>query len=137
MKSKKLIPWNKGGSILTDEQRKRISDAAKNRKPLSPESRAKGNEKRKGQKRSEETKLKMSLVAKGKLKGPMSEEQKLARSITMKGKPKKEGHGSNVANALKGNISINKDGIEKRVKQDTLQQYLSEGWNLGGRKRNI
>jgi hypothetical protein len=79
----------------------------------------------------------MSLVAKGKLKGPMSEEQKLARSITMKGKPKKEGHGSNVANALKGNISINKDGIEKRVKQDTLQQYLSEGWNLGGRKRNI
>jgi hypothetical protein len=41
MKSKKLIPWNKGGSILTDEQRKRISDAAKNRKPLSPESREK------------------------------------------------------------------------------------------------
>lgn len=137
MKSKKLVPWNKGGAVLSEEQRKRISDAAKNRKPLSPEARAKGNEKRKGKKRSEETKLKMSLAAKGKPKGPMSEEQKLARSITMTGQKKKQGHGTNVANAVLGNISINKNGIEKKVKQETLQQCLNEGWQLGGKKRKV
>lgn len=137
MKSKKLIPWNKGGATLTDEQRKRISDAAKNRKPLSPESRAKGNEKRKGQKRSEETKLKMSLSSKGKVKGPQSEEHRLAISLAGKGIKKKAGHATNVANAVKGNISINKDGIEKKVKQDTLQQYLNDGWQLGGKKRKV
>lgn len=135
MKSKNLIPWNKGGAVLTDQQRKRISDAAKNRKPMSVEARAKGNEKRRGQKRTEETRKLMSLKAKGKPKGPMSEEQKQARSITMTGQKKKEGHGANVANAVKGNISINKDGIEKKVKKDTLQTYLDDGWQLGGRKR--
>jgi len=135
MKSKKLVPWNKGGAVLSEEQRKRISASAKNRKPLSSEAREKGNEKRKGQKRSEETKLKMSLTAKGKLKGPMSEEHKKLRSIKQKGVKKSLTHATSIANAVKGNISINKDGIEKKVKQDTLQQYLSEGWQLGGKKR--
>ena len=101
MKAKNLVPWNKGGAILTDEQRKRISDAAKNRKPMSAEARAKGNEKRRGQKRSEETKLKMSLAAKGKPKGPMSEEQKLKRSLKQKGVPKPKGFGDIVAERMK------------------------------------
>ena len=90
-----------------------------------------------GTKRSEEAKKNISMALKGKPKGPMSEEQKLARSITMTGKSKKEGHGANVANAVKGNISINKDGIEKKVKRDTLQSYLDDGWQLGGRKRKV
>lgn len=135
MKAKKLIPWNKGGAVLTDEQRKRISEAAKNRKPMSAEARAKGNEKRRGQKRSEETKLKQSLALKGKLKGPMSEEQKLLRSVQQTGVKKSLEHSANIANAVLGNISINKDGIEKKVKKDTLQSYLDDGWQLGGRKR--
>jgi len=75
------------------------------------------------------------LAKKGKPKGPMSEEEKLKRSITMTGKKKKAGHSTNVANAVKGNISINKNGVEKKVKRDILQQYLDEGWQLGGRKR--
>lgn len=137
MKSKNIIPWNKGGAVLTDEQRKRISDAAKNRKPMSAEARAKGNEKRRGQKRSHETKLKQSLALKGKLKGPMSEEQKLLRSMQQKGVKKSLTHASSIANAVKGNISINKDGIEKKVKRDTLQSYLDDGWQLGGRKRKV
>lgn len=137
MKAKQLVPWNKGGAALTDEQRKRISDAAKNRKPISAEARAKGNEKRRGQKRSEETKLKMSQAAKGKSKGPMSEEEKLKRSLTQRGVPKVKTHGANVANAVKGNISINKDGVEKKVKQESIQQYLNDGWQLGGRKRKV
>ena len=36
----------------------------------------------------------------------MSEEEKLKRSVKQKGTKKKEGHSSNVANAVKGNISI-------------------------------
>ena len=46
-------------------------------------------------------------------------------------------HGANVANAVLGNISINKDDVEKKVKKDTLQSYLDQGWHLGGKKRKI
>jgi hypothetical protein len=138
MKSKNLIPWNKGGGTLTEEQLENVRYAAKNRK-IDPIKQAEGQRKRiakvLGQKRTDETKRLMSLSSKGKPKGHMSEEQKQARSITMTGQKKTKSHASNVANAVKGNISINKDGIEKKVKQDTLQQYLNEGWQLGGRKR--
>ena len=137
MKSKNLIPWNKGGATLTDEQRKRISDAAKNRKPMTAEARVKGNEKRRGQKRTDETKRLMSLASKGKLKGPMSEEEKLKRSLTQKGVAKVKTHGANVAKANIGCISINKDNTEKKVKKDTLQSYLDDGWQLGGKKRKL
>jgi len=88
-----------------------------------------------GQKRSEETRKLMSLKAKGKPKGPMSEEEKLKRSITMTGQKKTKSHATNVANAVLGNISINKDNTEKKVKKDTLQSYLDDGWQLGGKKR--
>ena len=135
MKSKKLIPWNKGGVEITDEHRKNIKRAALNRPKPSKESIEKRTSKIIGQKRSEGTKLKMSIAAKGKPKGPMSEEQKLKRSVKQKGVSKVKTHGANVANAVKGNISINKDGIEKKVKQDTLQDWLNNGWQLGGRKR--
>jgi hypothetical protein len=65
----------------------------------------------------------------------MSEEEKLKRSLTQKGVAKVKTHGANVANAVLGNISINKDDIEKKVKKDTLQSYLDQGWQLGGKKR--
>ena len=79
----------------------------------------------------------MSVASKGKVKVPQSEEHRLAISLAGKGIKKKAGHATNVANAVKGNISINKDGIEKKVKQDTLQQYLNDGWQLGGKKRKV
>jgi hypothetical protein len=128
-------PWNKGGAPLTDEQRKRISDAAKNRPRASAESIAKNSAARRGLKRSDETKLKQSVALKGRLKGPMSEEEKLKRSMTQKGVSKIKTHGANVAAAVTGNISINKDNIEKKVKAEVLDSWLSQGWNLGGRKR--
>jgi hypothetical protein len=34
-----------------------------------------------------------------------------------------------------GNISINKDGKEKRVKDYQLEAFLNDGWSLGGRPR--
>lgn len=140
MKSKNLIPWNKGGVEITEEHRENIRKAAKTRN-IDPKKQAEGQKKRVakvlGRKDSEEAKLKKSLALKGKPKGPMSEEQKKARSTTMTGQKKKEGHGANVANAVRGNVSINKAGIEKKVKQDALQEYLNNGWQLGGKKRKV
>ena len=134
MKGRKA--WNKG-IPQTEEHREKNRQAALQRPPKSQETIAKWKESRAGYKDSEETKLKKSLALKGKPKGPMSEEEKLKRSITMTGQKKKQGHGANVAKANIGCISINKDGIEKKVKQDTLQQYLKDGWQLGGEKRKV
>ena len=131
--------WNKGRileGVALEEHRERT----RNRK-IDPVKQAIGQQKRVakmiGQKRTDETKRLMSLASKGKPKGPMSEEQKQARSITMTGQKKTKSHATNVANAVLGNISINKDNIEKKVKKDTLQSYLDDGWQLGGKKRKI
>jgi hypothetical protein len=131
--------WNKGRKlegIELEEQRERTRNRI-----VDLDKRAMGQQKRiakvLGRKDSEEAKTKKSLALKGKLKGPMSEEKKLKRSLTQKGIPKVKTHGANVANAVLGNISINKDNTEKKVKQDTLQSYLDQGWQLGGKKRKI
>lgn len=131
-------PPNKGRK-MSEEQKQLLRKKAKanhaNGKIYSKESQEKRVAKIIGQKRTDETKRLMSLASKGKPKGPQSEEHKLAISLAGKGIKKKEGHSDNVRNAVKGNISINKDGIEKKVKKDTLQEYLNDGWQLGGRKR--
>ena len=138
MKSKNLVPWNKGGVEITDQHRANIKKAANNR-IIDPIKQAEGQRKRVakmlGRKQSEETCRNKSVALKGKLKGPMAEEQKIKISLNSKGIKKKQGHATNVANAVLGNISINKDDIEKKVKQDTLQSYLDQGWQLGGKKR--
>ena len=140
MKAKNLVPWNKGGVEITDEHRENLQNAARNRK-IDPVKQALGQQKRiekiKGQKRTDDTRKKMSDAHTGKIKGPQSEEHKLAISLAGKGIKKKEGHGSNVAKANIGCISINKDNTEKKVKKDTLQSYLDDGWQLGGKKRKI
>jgi hypothetical protein len=137
MKAKNLVPWNKGGVEITDEHRENLRKAALNRPPKSEETKEKWRQARLGYKDSYETKLKKSLALKGKPKGPMSEEEKLKRSVTQKGVAKVKTHGANVANAVLGNISINKDNTEKKVKKDTLQSYLDNGWQLGGKKRKL
>lgn len=134
MKGRKA--WNKG-IPQTEEHREKNRQAALKRPPKSQETIEKWREARTGYKHSEETKKKQSEKLKGKSKGPQSEEHRLAISLGGKGIKKKAGHATNVANAVKGNISINKDGIEKKVKQNTLQQYLNEGWQLGGKKRKV
>ena len=135
MKSKNLIPWNKGGVEITEEHRENLKRAALNRPQKTVESIEKTAEKNRGKKRTEEFKLAHSLLFKGKLKGPQSDEHRLAISLGGKGIKKIKTHGANVAKANIGNISINKDGFEKKVKQDTLQSYLDQGWQLGGKKR--
>jgi len=131
--------WNKG-RMLEGVELEEHRERTRNRK-IDPVKQALGQQKRvekiKGQKRTDETKRLMSLASKGKPKGPMSEEQKQARSITMTGQKKTKSHATKVANAVLGNISINKDNTEKKVKKDTLQSYLDDGWQLGGKKRKI
>ena len=137
MKSKNLVPWNKGGVEITDEHRENLRNAALQRAPKSQVTIDKWKESRAGYKHSEATKKKQSDKLKGIPKGPQSDEHKLAISLGGKGIKKKDGHGSNVAKANIGCISINKDNTEKKVKKDTLQSYLDDGWQLGGKKRKI
>lgn len=129
--------WNKGRK-LEGEKLEAHRERTRNRK-IDPVKQAEGQRKRvekmTGRKQSAEASIKKSLALKGKPKGPMSEEEKLKRSVKQKGVAKVKTHGANVANAVKGNISINKDNIEKKVKKDTLQNYLDDGWQLGGKKR--
>lgn len=131
-------PVNKG-KTMSAEQKALLRERAKanhaSGKIYSPESQKKRLEKLKGYRHSDETKQKQSLAAKGKPKGPHSEEHKLAISLGGKGIKKREGHSDNVRKANLGNVSINKDGIEKKIKRDVLDQYLQQGWQLGGRKR--
>jgi hypothetical protein len=134
-------PAKNKGIPMSDDQKQLLREKAKanhaNGKVYSKESQQKRIAKVLGQKRTDETKRLMSLASKGKPKGPMSEEQKKARSITMTGQKKTKSHATNVANAVLGNISINKDNTEKKVKKDILQSYLDDGWQLGGKKRKV
>lgn len=129
--------WNKGRK-LEGEELERQRERTRNR-IVDPVKQAEGQVKRIakviGQKRTEETCKKMSAASKGKPKGPMTDEHRAAISAGGKGIKKHEGHGDKVRQANLGVVSINKDGVEKKVKRDTLDQYLSEGWQLGGRKR--
>jgi len=140
-KTMKGRPANNKGRPMPEEQKQLLREKAKanhaNGKVYSKESQEKRVAKILGQKRTDETKRLMSLASKGKPKGPMSEEQKQARSITMTGQKKTKSHATNVANAVLGNISINKDNTEKKVKKDVLQSYLDQGWQLGGKKRKL
>jgi hypothetical protein len=134
-------PAKNKGVPMSQEQKQILREKAKanhvSGNVYSKESQEKRIAKVLGQKRTDETKRLMSLASKGKPKGPQSEEHRLAISLAGKGIKKKEGHANNVANAVKGNISINKEGVEKKVKQDTLQTYLDDGWQLGGKKRKV
>lgn len=129
--------WNKGRKLEEHELQEHI-ERARNRN-VNPVKQAEGQRKRLekiiGQKRTDETRRLMSLASKGIAKGPQSDEHRLAISLAGKGIKKTKSHSNNIAKANIGNISINKDDIEKKVKQDTLQSYLDQGWQLGGKKR--
>ena len=131
-------PPNKGRK-MSDEQKQLLRERAKanhaSGKMYSAESQHRRLEKLKDYKHSAATKEKQRLSQLGKVKGPQTEEHRNAISASMKGKPKKAGHAENVRLANIGNVSINKDGAEKKVKRDTLDQWLADGWSLGGKKR--
>ena len=133
--------WNKGRKEDRPEVLARVKEAAQNRPKLTDEKlkekvrKSVDTMKKNGtDKRSQETKSKMSHSQKG-IPKPKSQSWRDAVSKTALGKSKPIGHGDKVANAVLGNISINKDGIEKKVKEYQLQDYLNDDWKLGGRPR--
>lgn len=126
--------WNKGRKEDRPEVLANVKAAALARAPQSAESHAKGAAKRKGGKRSDETRAKMKASQTG-IPKPKSKEFREQVSKTLTGKPKREGHGDAVAAANRGVISINKDDVEKKVKREVLQSWLDQGWSLGGRLR--
>lgn len=104
-------PAHNKGRKMSEEQKQLLREKAKanhaSGKIYSKEWQQKRVAKVIGQKRSEETKLLMSLASKGKPKGPMSEEQKQVRSIKQKGIAKPKGFGDKVAERMKKEFSEN------------------------------
>ena len=88
-------PWNRGVPI-TEEQREKNRKAATGKK-RSAEAIAKAVAKQTGQKRSQETKDRISAALKGKSKGPMSDKEKLKRSLGNLGKSKPKGMGARLS----------------------------------------
>ena len=111
--------WNKGRKLEGKELEKQ-RETTRNRK-IDPIKQAEGQAKRiakvLGQKRTDETRLKMSASATGKPKGPMSEEQKLKRSTKMKGKSKPKGFGDKVAIRMKAEFSKNNPNKREDLKK--------------------
>lgn len=125
-------PWNKGKKLEDDKYKGGRKNKGRTKTQEEIEKRVR---KVLGRKDTEETKEKKRIAMTGFVRGPMNPEHKDKIKQNCGG-PKKEGHSENVAAAVKGNISINKDGVEKKVKQLDLQSWLDQGWKKGGRKRS-
>jgi hypothetical protein len=131
------VPPNKG-KPMSEEQKAKIRATAKsNPRIITDEYREKQRMGRIGSKQTAETKNKIKRALTGIPKGPMSTEEKEKRSLALLGKAKTKIHAGNIRNAVLGNRSINKDGVEKKVKNEVLQDWLDKGWNLGARKRKL
>lgn len=128
-------PWNKGKKLEGEQYKGGRKNRGKSHTKDVIEKRIASMKNNGNDKRSVETKKKMSEWQKGVPKGPMSHEGKLKRSKTQLGRKKVDGHGEKVRAAVQGNVSINKDGIEKKIKQHELEFYLNSGWQKGGKKR--
>jgi hypothetical protein len=111
-------PAHNKGRKMSEEQKAKIrATKAANPYTPTPEAVAKRLEKIVGQKRSEETKRKISEALKGKLKGPMSDSEKLKRSVTASGKTKPAGFGNKVAKRMKESFTKNNPNRRDDLKQ--------------------
>jgi hypothetical protein len=121
-------PWNKGLDMKDDP---RCKGGKKNKgRVMDPSVGEATRVRQTGKKQSIVTRVKRSKSMTGFVRGPMSEEDKLTRKLANLGGKKPEGHGDAVAAANRGVTIINKDGVEKRVKDD-LQSWLALGWAKG------
>ena len=140
-KMKGKTPWNKNRKEDRPEVLANVRAAAQSRPPLSEDKLEKAVAKRVEtmkkngtDKRSDESKERSRLAQLG-IPKPKDAAFRAQVSNTLTGKPKREGHGAAVAAANVGNISINKDGVEKKIKKLELKSYLDSGWSIGGRPR--
>lgn len=132
-KMKGKEPWNKGKKL--EGEKYKVAGRKNKGRVMDPSVGEATRARQTGVKQSVETSEKKRKSMTGFVRGPMSEEEKVKRKLANIGGVKPVGHGAKVAAANVGVVSINKDGKEKKVKQDTLQPWLDDGWALGGRPR--
>lgn len=111
---------HKGKKILGDALL-RIQEGTRNRRKLTPEENSARISKmiitRTGSKHSEETKLKMSIAGKGKLKGPMSAENRAKISAGSIGKSKPIGFGKHNIERMKTEFTNNNPNKREDLKK--------------------
>ena len=107
-------PAHNKGVPATDKQKEKNRKSALGKK-MSPESIAKGVEKRTGQKRTNEQKARMSAAMTGIKKGPMSKEQKEAISKGTKGKSKPLGMGNKVSATVAKQLAEGKHYTQTKI----------------------
>lgn len=131
------VVWNKGKKL--EDEKYRVGGRKNKGLKRSDETKALIGAVKVGKKQSAETSEKKRIAMTGFVRGPMSDEEKLKRSQSQVGVAKSDVHADNIAAGVRGNISINKDGVEKKVKQPQLQSFLDDGWKKGGlaRKRKV
>ena len=100
----------------------------------SPEHKAKIGAANKGKLRTPETKARISAATKGKSKSP---EHKAKIIAANKGKLRTPETKARISAAKKGSIRINNGVINKTVKPDELNNYLTNGWVCGMIKKII
>ena len=116
------------GRVLSEESRKKISNAQKGKKdgPMSEETKRKISDSNKGKKRTEETKLRMSIGHKGQI---YTEEMKIRASISKKGKPNYKNRGVNAPNwqgGITGENKIMRRSIEFREWREKV--FARDNW---------
>ena len=104
--TKQKISESNKGKILSNEHKKRLSESHK------------GKTTWKGKKHTQESRKKMSIAKKGKSHKSPTQETK-----------------NKISAAQKGNKWINNGIQNKNVRPELLDQYLSEGWQLGRIKK--
>lgn len=61
----------------------------------------------------------------------ISDETKKIRSETLKGKNKTEEHLNKIKEAKENTTILNKDGINKHIKNNLVDLFLADGWSIG------
>lgn len=156
---KERHPQHMLGKKLSDETKKRMSESAKkvvhtdewNKKvgdaqrgvPKSKESVEKMRQSLKGKKRSPEAVEKSAEAMRGCTWWTDGQVEKMSKECPgvnfVRGRCGKTTKGSHISDeqkkllslARKGTRTINKDGVQKSVKQEELQKWLDDGWKLG------
>lgn len=126
------------GKPMSIEQRKKISDSCKN-KIFTAETRKKISQSLKGRKHTEEHNEKISIAKIGNLR---SEESKNKQSNSVMGiKNPFYGKHHSEENKLKMGVNkktiyVNKNNKNKRIKEEDVETYLENGYNIGMYRKN-